>query len=450
MILKRLYNDNLAHASYLIGCPECGEAIVIDPNRDIELYVEAAAKEKLKISAVTETHIHADYLSGSRELAQRTGAKLYLSGEGPKDWQYAFEGDRIKEGDSITIGRIRFDVLHTPGHTPEHISFLITDEAASPEPQALFSGDFLFVGDVGRPDLLEVAAGEENSAIPAAEDLFRSLQRIKGLPEHILVWPAHGAGSACGKSLGGVPVSSIGYEKQTNWALRHENEAAFVDEVLTGQPEPPKYFAEMKRENRDGPAILGGQRNPPRQTHASGALIIDVRDSDSYIAAHLPNVLHVPLGGSFIKWSGSLVPYRTDLLLIAETEERAQLATWQLGLIGLDQVIGWCGPDVLDSKAAASHEQIFARDIPSRPEAQIVDVRGKDEWEEGHIPGSVNIPLSQLDSRASELPKDKPLLVHCGGGTRSSIALSILENKGFSQLVNVEDGYAGYEASREA
>lgn len=261
MILKRMYDEKLAQASYLVGCAGSGEAVAIDPSRDPEPYLQAAAAEGMRISAVTETHIHADFLSGSRELAKLAGATLYLSDEGTPDWKYGFADEPnvklVREGDSLRVGAVRLDVLHTPGHT------LLVDEPASPEPMGIFSGDFLFVGDVGRPDLLETAAGVAGSREPAARALFRSLRRLEGLPDHLQVWPGHGAGSACGKSLGGVPQSTLGYERLANPALALHDEEAFVRFILEGQPEPPRYFARMKRKNREGPAPLGGIRLAP-------------------------------------------------------------------------------------------------------------------------------------------------------------------------------------------
>ncbi|MCE2803269.1 MAG: MBL fold metallo-hydrolase, partial [Gemmatimonadetes bacterium] len=262
MFLKRFYDDGLAQASYLLGCAKTGEAIVIDPNRDLQPYLDTAAAEKLTITHVTETHIHADYVSGSRELAQRAGAKLFLSAEGGPDWQYAFAKEAgavlVHDGDIITVGNITIEVMHTPGHTPEHLSFLVTDTAAANEPIGIATGDFVFVGDVGRPDLLEKAAGVANTMAAGARQLYQSLERFRALPDFVQVWPGHGAGSACGKSLGAIPTSTVGYEKRFNWGVGTTSETAFIAGVLEGQPEPPLYFAEMKRINRDGPAILGG------------------------------------------------------------------------------------------------------------------------------------------------------------------------------------------------
>jgi hydroxyacylglutathione hydrolase len=259
MYLRRFYDEGLAHASYLVGCQASGEAIVIDPARDTAPYHEDARDQGLNITGVTETHIHADYLSGTRQLAQETGARMYLSGEGGEDWSYQFASPRdtiVRDGDLIEIGKLTLKVLHTPGHTPEHLSFLLTDHPASEQPIGIFTGDFVFVGDVGRPDLLEKAAGVAGTMEAGARRLFQSLKRISQLPDHLQIWPAHGAGSACGKGLGSVPSSVLGYEKMVNWAFRITDQEEFVREVLAGQPEAPKYFAEMKRANKVGPDTL--------------------------------------------------------------------------------------------------------------------------------------------------------------------------------------------------
>ena len=256
MILKHLFEDSLAQSAYLIGCAASREALVVDPTVDIGRYVEAAAAEGLRITGVAETHIHADFVSGARALAAATGATLYVSGEGGPDWQYAFAGEPgvrvIRHGDTIDLGNIRVDVVHTPGHTPEHLMFLVTDTMASPAALGALTGDFLFVGDVGRPDLLETAAGQKGTMEAGARTLFASLRGLQTLPDHLVVWPGHGSGSACGKSLGGVPVSSLGYERLANWALRERAEAPFVGTVLEDQPDPPLYFGEMKRVNKVG------------------------------------------------------------------------------------------------------------------------------------------------------------------------------------------------------
>ncbi len=262
MLLKRFYDTKLAQASYLVGCQATGDALVIDPARDVTQYVAAVKAEGMRLAWVTETHIHADFLSGTRELAAASGARPVLSDEGGDDWRYPWAKDAgallVKDGAVVMVGNVKVEVLHTPGHTPEHLCFRITDTAATDRPMGVFTGDFIFVGDVGRPDLLEKTAGHAGTMEAAARQLFASLQRFKAYPDWLQLWPGHGAGSACGKALGAVPSSTLGYERFANWALTTKGEPEFVREVLAGQPEPPAYFAQMKRLNRDGP--------PPRPT----------------------------------------------------------------------------------------------------------------------------------------------------------------------------------------
>lgn len=463
MFLKRFYHEGLAQASYLVGCQASGETAVIDANRNVSQYLEAAAQEGLRIVAVTETHIHADYVSGSRELAYRSGAKLYLSDEGDADWKYAFaQSDGailVRNGDSIRIGNIRLDVRHTPGHTPEHISFLLVDEPASKEPFGAFTGDFVFVGDVGRPDLLERAADLRGTMEPGARNLFRSLKWFAKLPGHLLIWPSHGSGSACGKSLGGVPVTSLGYERLANWAFQIEDEDSFVDAVLAGQPEPPRYFAEMKRINKIGPPILGGERVPARlggdqieRALAERKTIVDVRHSGDYTAEHIPGTLNIPVGKLFANWSGWLVPYDRPFYLVADSADEVRAAVLDLAIIGLDQLSGWFGADAVRAHADAGGELTSIRNVSVEEmcearlmeDAILVDVRGVSEWSAGHVPGSQHMPLGYLASRSVALPKQKPVIVHCGQGTRSPIAASVLEGLGFSDVRNLSGGFEEY------
>lgn len=455
MILKRFYNEKLAQASYLVGCPGSGEAVVIDPLRDPELYLQAAADEGLRITVVTETHIHADYLSGSRELAQLAGARLVLSDEGGPDWTYAFTGDiqLVKNGDSFRVGAVRFDIVHTPGHTPEHISFLMTDEAASAEPQAIFTGDLVFVGDVGRPDLLEQAAGITGTQEPGARKLYQTIQNFKSLPDHVMVWPAHGAGSACGKSLGGVPVSTVGYEKASNWGFKINEEQIFVDEVLTGQPEPPAYFAMMKRLNKVGPDLLGGKPTPvrtsdPRVLTRPDTVVLDVRPSADYLENHLQASVHAPVKAlGFTTWAGWFVPYDQDIVILAANEQDARQAAYDLALIGLDRVAAWAGPEILASaKANGAH---IVRTVSRRADeidfkgSAVLDVRGQTEWEQGHVPCATHVPLGYIPRRLADAPNDATLVVHCKSGGRSPVAVSVLERLGYQDIVNVTDGYNG-------
>ncbi|MDB4880073.1 MAG: Zn-dependent hydrolase [Gemmatimonadetes bacterium] len=467
MFFERFYDTSLAQASYLVGCQRTGEAVVVDPNRDVEQYVDAAAREGLRVTHVTETHIHADFVSGARELARRTGAQLLLSGEGGDDWTYAFAADAgarlLRDGNHFMVGNIRLDVVHTPGHTPEHVSFVVTDTPAGAGPWGILTGDFVFVGDVGRPDLLERAAGFAGTMEAGARTLYRSLERFRALPDHLQVWPGHGAGSACGKALGAIPSTTVGYEKLGNWGVATTDEDEFVNMVLAGQPEPPRYFAQMKRINREGPRILGGLPHPTRLTAQAlkdllrkGEVVVDTRPAADFAAGHVPGTINIPLNGSFTTWTGWLLPYDRDVHLLVDDSRGAHLmdaAVRDLAMIGLDRVTGVFGADTLAAWLAEGHSLgTLAERTPAqvaemfaRNEVAVVDVRGRAEWEAGHLPGVPNIPVGYLTERLGELPADRPLVVHCQGGARSAIAASVLQARGMTNVVNMAGGYAAWQ-----
>jgi len=459
MFVKRFYEPSIAQASYLIGCQANGEAIVIDGNRDVDQYLQVAAQEGLRITHVTETHIHADYVSGSRELAHKAGATLYLSDEGDADWKYAFsnEGQPLHHGDRLQLGNIRVDVLHTPGHTPEHLSFLITDGAAADQPIAAVTGDFVFVGDVGRPDLLERAANIKGTMEVGARALWQSLQAFKANEDWLQIWPGHGAGSACGKGISAIPSSTLGYERRFNWAFNVTTEADFVTRVLEGQPEPPAYFASMKRVNKAGPAILGGFTAPPRladaklsELLAAGALVVDTRPAAEYAAQHVPGTLNLPLNGSFVTWAGWLVPSAADLYLIVDdaTAVRLPEVARLLALIGIDRITGWLGTSAIAASVVLrGTPQMTVADLRTQLSAgavTLVDVRSANEWAGGHIAGAVHVPLGYLAERCRSLPAGKPLVMQCQSGARSAIATSLLERLGFSGVINLDGGYADW------
>ena len=467
MYFQRFYDAKLAQASYMIGCQRTGDAVVVDPNRDVQQYIDAAAREGLRITHVTETHIHADFVSGSRELAERTGALLLLSDEGDADWKYVYAADAnarlLKDGDAFMVGNIRLEVVHTPGHTPEHISFIVTDTPAGAGPWGILTGDFVFVGDVGRPDLLEKAVGVKGTMEAAARTLFRSLERFRALSDHVQVWPGHGAGSACGKDLGAVPSTTVGYEKLANWGVATIDEAEFVRMVLAGQPEPPRYFAEMKRINKEGPRILRGLPRPTRLSARAldallrdGEVVVDTRSAAEYAAGHVPGTLNIPLTGSFTTWAGWLLAYDRDVYLLVDDAACPQCvhtAVRDLAMIGLDRVVGVVGTDALDAwttagRALATIAQATpaeAAAMVARGEATVVDVRGSAEWEACHLPGVQNVPVGYLAQRLDELPKDLPLIVHCQGGSRSAIAASVLQANGVRNVLNLVGGFAAWK-----
>ena len=462
MIVTRFFEPSIAQASYLIGCAAAGEAIVIDPNRDIAHYLAAAARDHVRITHVTETHIHADFLSGARELAQATGATLLLSDEGDADWKYAFahEARLLHHGDRITIGNIHLDVLHTPGHTPEHLSFLITDGAAADRPLAAATGDFIFVGDVGRPDLLERAAHMAGTMEQGARTLWRSLRAFDSQEDWLQIWPGHGAGSACGKGISAIPYSTLGYERRFNWAFAVPTEEAFVIKVLEGQPEPPAYFAIMKALNKRGPDLRRTSA-PPRLDATrlpalvnAGAVVVDTRAAADFATAYLPGTLNLPLNGSFVTWAGWLLPYADDFYVIVDRDDDAAVAeiVRQLALIGLDRVAGIFSADAVHQAAAqgvpvATVSQLSAGELAGRLAAgdvQLVDVRGAAEWHDGHIASATHIPLGYLSTRLAELAPDRPIVVQCRGGGRSAIAASLLRRLGRPDVLNLTDGIDGW------
>ena len=469
MYFQQLYDQPLAQASYLIGCQATGEAIVVDPLRDVQPYLALAAREGLRITHVTETHIHADFVSGARELAAATGARLFLSAEGGADWQYAFAAadgaTLLRDGDVIQVGNLRFDVLHTPGHTPEHLSFVVTDQPAAAGPMGILTGDFVFVGDVGRPDLLEKAAKVAGTMEAGAHTLFRSLQRFRELPDHLQVWPGHGAGSACGKALGAVPSSTVGYEKRANWGVATTDEDTFVQMVLEGQPEPPAYFAQMKRINREGPRVLGALHAPARQQPDAlpalvrdRAWIVDLRPAAAFAAGHVPDTLSIPYSRSFTTWAGSLLPYDADLWLLTDaagttdTPDEVRHAVHDLAQIGLDRVAGWFDAEALAAWRDSGREW---RDVPQltghelaervlREPTQVLDVRGASEYEAGHLPDARNVPLGSLAESVSSLEPLQPVVVQCQGGARSAIAASVLLRAGRHDVFNLSGGFVAW------
>jgi hydroxyacylglutathione hydrolase len=479
MFFRQLYDTGLAQASYLIGCQATGEAIVIDPLRDPAPYLAAAQAEGLRITHITETHIHADFLSGARELRAACGAQLYLSAEGGAEWQYAYaaaEGARLlHDGDRIVVGNIHLDVLHTPGHTPEHLSFVVTDTPRAAGPMGVLTGDFVFVGDVGRPDLLERAAHIANTMEAGARTLFHSLERFRALPDHLQVWPGHGAGSACGKALGAVPSSTVGYEKMANWGVGTTDEAQFVTMVLEGQPEPPRYFAAMKRLNRDGPPLLGAGTPLPTLAAADvlalGAdqWVIDLRPAAASADGYVTGSLSVPLSRAFSTYVGSLLPIDAPIVLLAS--ERASehasesasaapasvtTARATLRQIGFDRVVGWAHADTVVAAAMAagrlaSIPQVAPAQLSALSNVPLLDVRGRTEWDAGHLPSARHLSLGELPETVASLAGG-PVVVQCQSGGRSAIAASLIARAAFfaGTLPQVRNLAGGYLAWRSA
>ena len=473
MLLRQVFDPKLAQYAYLIGCQRTGEALVIDPERDVDRYLHLAREEGLRITAVAETHIHADFLSGARELAEAVGAKLYLSDEGGPDWSYewAKQGDYdvtlLHDGDSFRLGGIEIQAVHTPGHTPEHLSFLVFDRGSgASEPIGIASGDFVFVGDLGRPDLLESAAGLVGQRDPSARRLFHSVDRFLTLPDFVQVWPGHGAGSACGKALGAVPSSTVGYEKRHNAALdaARRGEEAFVEAILEGQPEPPLYFANMKRLNKLGPPVLGEVPTAePLENETllevltdSRTVVVDTRrDRAGFMEGHLAGALHAPLDRSFPAVVGSYVQPEDDIVLVVD-EERAEEAIRDLIRIGFDSIRGQIAPARLTDPLLAQH----LRSIPvvdfaeaeirrqqsavTGPPVTLLDVRGASEHGAGAIPGALNIAHTRLLDRLAQIPANGELWVYCRSGARAASAVSALSRAGFDVTL-VDDDFERWQ-----
>jgi hydroxyacylglutathione hydrolase len=455
MFFQQIYDQDLAQASYLIGCQANGTAIVVDPRRDIGVYTELAAQENLKIVAVTETHIHADFLSGARELAAATGAALYLSDEGGQDWAYGFEHIGLRDGSEIRLGNINLKAVHTPGHTPEHLSFLVTDGATANEPGFFLTGDFVFVGDLGRPDLLDEAAGGVDTRFFAAKQLFKSLQeKFLTLPDYVQVFPGHGAGSACGKALGAVSSSTVGYERRFAWwvsYLEQNDEADFVQALLAGQPDAPSYFGRMKRQNKAGPTILGYLPKPVfhSATNLNSALrlevllLVDTRPRAEFQNAAVPGSLHLPLGKNFVTWASWLIDPELDtrdIVLVAHDLLEATRLRDALLRVGIDRVKGYVLS--LIGLPLEPQQPIGVREAQTKlKEVFVLDVRTQAEFEAGHIDGATHIHAGRLLNNLERIPKDHPVLVHCQSGARSAAAISALRAAGLSNLLELEGGY---------
>ena len=467
MFLRQIPDHALAQYAYLIGCQRSGEAVVVDPERDVDRYLALAAENGFRITAVAETHIHADYLSGARELMERHGATGYLSAEGGSGWQFEWAKGNpnarfLHDGDTFKVGNIELKAVLSAGHTPEHISYLVTDiGGGADEPIALLSGDFIFVGDVGRPDLLESAAGQAGVMEPSARQLYASLRATAMLPDHLQILPAHGAGSACGKALGAVPVSVMGYERRFNGALRealagHEDD--FVSDILSGQPEPPLYFARMKRDNKLGPALLPDWILPaPRRIDAGEAaaifkarkhVVLDLRaDRTAFMERHVTSSLFAPLaGGKLPIVAGSYLDENAAIILLVNDAGEVDEAVRQLISIGLDKVEAWLPVSEVRGMVGITASQktistaALAEALAANPGASVLDVRGAGEYAESHVKGAVNIAHTRLAARISEVPHGVPLFVHCGSGLRAAFATSFLASEGH-EIVYVDGAF---------
>jgi hydroxyacylglutathione hydrolase len=450
MYFQHVYDKTLAQASYFIGCQKAGIAAVIDPKRDIDTYLEIAKQNNMQITHIFETHIHADFLTGSRELAAVTGAKMYLSDEGGEGWEYEFAHEGLKHGTEVMVGNLKIEVLHTPGHTPESISFLLTDTPASKEPVMLFTGDFVFVGDIGRPDLLEKAAGMVGTQDKGAEQMYQSINLFANLPEFIQVWPGHGAGSACGKALGAVPSTTVGYEKKRNWAFSYgTNKAGFIDFLLTDQPEPPKYFAKMKELNKVDRPLLTEVPTIKEMTAAElkaamdkGVKLIDTRNKQDFEKGFIPGSINIQGNNSFATWMGWFVTYNEPFILLAAPSQMDDL-TRKLMRIGLDNIHGFVDAakiNELTNGTLSTSKMVSIADVKANTTAQVIDLRGAAEFNAGHIAGATNVFVGTLLQNLAKVPKDKPVIIHCQGGDRAAIGYSLLVKEGYTNVSNYSPG----------
>jgi glyoxylase-like metal-dependent hydrolase (beta-lactamase superfamily II)/rhodanese-related sulfurtransferase len=428
MHFHQFYLGCLAHASYLIA--DGGEAVVVDPQRDVDQYLDAAKALGVTIRYVLETHLHADFVSGHRELAERSGAEIVFGAKA----NAAFPHRAVQDGDVLRIGNVELRAIETPGHTPESISWLVSEKG---QPPKLLTGDTLFIGDVGRPDL---AGARGQTSEEMASMLYDSLHtKILTLPDDVEVWPAHGAGSACGRNMSSELTSTIGLQRKLNWALQPMPREEFVQELTTGLAAPPRYFpldAELNRVgpsslSNEGPALLTADELP------NDALILDVRDAEAFGVRHIDGAINIGLDGSFASWCGALLPFDVPIVIVADNAAAASQAVIRLARVGIERVAGYIA--AMDEFTTTPLAQLTVHELRDEPLA-VLDVRRRAEFAESHVPNAKNIPLDELSDRLAEVDRDHPLAVICAGGYRSSIASSILARAGFTNMRNVQGG----------
>ncbi|MDD3407662.1 MAG: rhodanese-like domain-containing protein [Methanomicrobium sp.] len=449
MLLKQFFIDKIAHSSYLIG----GNTVcaIVDPARDIDCYLKAAEEEGLQITHIIETHLHADFVSGHLDLADATGAKIYA----PKAGNCEFDHVAVKEGDEITIEDMKFHVLETPGHTPDCLVYAVSDLSRGEEPAVAFTGDTLFVNDVGRPDLFPGRAKE------LAEKLYHNLHdKVMKLPDSCLVLPAHGAGSLCGKAMGSMRFSTIGYEKAHNPALLIDNIDEFVKSLTIDMPPAPDHFARCSDINRKGPVLVRKLSHPKpmnpkkfrEKIQDGNTIVVSLRDYATFGGQHIPGSYHIDVSGNFSTFAGWILPPDKDILLVTNNPEKAEKATVMLRRVGLDRAFGFLRggthawvmagfetEHIYQLSPAEVHEKITNEGFT------LVDVRSKDEFKAGHVKGAINILGMDLRTEYTKLDPEKPVIAMCGSGHRSSIACAILKQKGFKHVYNASGGITGYK-----
>src|ERR671912_502086 len=451
-MFHRFFDEGLAQASFFLACPRSREAIIIDPRRDVDVYVEMAKSQGLRIAYTFETHVHADFACGSRELAA-VGAKT-IAGPGA---HLRYANHEATHGERLRVGDISIEFMHTPGHTPEHLSILVNQPD---QPTRIFSGDTLFVGAVGRPDLL----GEEQTR-RLAGDLYDSLfHKLLVLDERIQVHPGHGAGSLCGAGIGNEPFTTIGQEKRFNPMLQHKTKEAFVAAVLADLPDTPPYFARMKKMNQEGPALLGmvnGYRGPAPLSPAAtatairnGAILIDLRTATAFAASHPVGALNLAIGTKVGYWAGYVLPADARVVLLGANHHETTEAARQLIRIGVSRIDGyinggfdaWRDAGLPTASIALSNVQELSSAISNGTAPLVVDVRTNKEWNAGHIEGAMHVPLGDLARRAAEIPRDRPVATMCEAGYRSSLAASVLARGGLDSVINVTGGMSAWRA----
>jgi len=449
MYFEQFYLGCLAHASYMLASE--GEAVVVDPQRDVDIYMKAAADHGVKIRHIFETHLHADFVSGHLELASRTGAKIYIG----KQAGATFSHVAVSDGFELQAGKARIKVLETPGHTPESICLVITDEEKSPKPWAVLTGDTLFLGDVGRPDL-----SKTYSSTQLAGMLYDSLHtKVLKLADDVLVYPAHGAGSLCGRNMRAERSSTLGTERLTNYALQIKSREEFIQQLTSNLPARPEYFLQDAEINRGGapalselPALPSISASQLKSLLDEGVIALDVRTGEQFAAAHVPGAINIALSGQFASWAGTVLGLSTRPVLIAESPEQLSEARLRLARVGIEDARGFLQGGTEGWKQAglplAETPQTTVQDLDGKlrsRKSQVLDVRREPEWQAGHIEDAAWWPLDNFKVSPPEIDRDAPIAVHCKSGYRSMIACSLLQRAGFRNVTNVVGGFDAWQ-----
>ena len=455
MLFETVKSEGLSHFSYVIGDEHAGICAVIDPRRDVEVYLEIAQANSVRITHILETHIHADFVSGSRELAAQTGAPIY----GGASDDYGFDYRPLHEGDMLELGPLMLEVLHTPGHTPEHVSFVVRGSLGAPANWGVFTGDTLFAGEVGRPDLLGEGTEEQ-----LTRQLYHSLHdKLLKLGDEIIIYPAHGEGSPCGASIGDRPTSTIGYERRHNPIFQARNVDEFAQQVLGSLSPAPRYYPFMKKINAEGPALLGHLPHLPaldvaafrEQIDQPNTIVVDTREPASFGGGHIPGAINIPLRDAFPMWVGWLLQPEQRILLVLGDEAEIDTAHRHLRRVGDDNIIGYLRQGMRTWFEAGA---IFARtpqvsihelreQLKARRGMQILDVRSDSEWEQGHIPAAQHIYLPYVEERLELLDRRQPVATYCGSGFRAGMAASILQRHGFQDVYNIPGSMSAWTSA---